>query len=219
MPISRAIARNVTPAVPSAAICALATALISSTVAWRTRSRRGEVAAVPVVMLTAYGIVNAVNNSDPCLPKESPCPAPPTSTSSSEPAAGSGGPPSVSRPAPAPPPRAPTPPGTPPSPGAKAPAAGAAVVSHCAMPPYPDWPAAFPPLTAAVTDGAIAAGAKLVLADNLYLYGPHAGPRTEDLPAAATDRKGRVRAQMAEGLLAAHRQGRLRVTIGRASDY
>jgi nucleoside-diphosphate-sugar epimerase len=103
--------------------------------------------------------------------------------------------------------------------GAKAAAAGAAVVYHCAQPPYTDWPAAFPPLTTAVTDGAAAAGAKLVLADNLYLYGPHDGPLTEDLPAAATDRKGRVRAQMAEGLLAAHRQGRLRVAIGRASNY
>jgi nucleoside-diphosphate-sugar epimerase len=103
--------------------------------------------------------------------------------------------------------------------GAKAATAGAAVVHHCAMPPYTDWPAAFPPLTEAVADGAAAAGARLVMADNLYLYGPHDGPLTEDLPAAATGRKGRVRAQMAEGLLARHRHGRQRVAIGRASDY
>jgi nucleoside-diphosphate-sugar epimerase len=103
--------------------------------------------------------------------------------------------------------------------GAKAAAAGAAVVYHCAQPPYTDWPAAFPPLTDAIAEGAAAAGAKLVLADNLYLYGPHAGPLTEDLPAAATGPKGRVRAEMAERLLAAHRAGRLRVAIGRASNY
>ena len=103
--------------------------------------------------------------------------------------------------------------------GAKAAAAGAAVVYHCAQPPYTDWPAAFPPLTEAVAEGAAAAGAKLVLADNLYLYGPHAGPLTEDLPAAATGPKGRVRAQMAERLLALHREGRLRVALGRASNY
>jgi nucleoside-diphosphate-sugar epimerase len=103
--------------------------------------------------------------------------------------------------------------------GAKAAAAAAAVVYHCAQPPYTDWPAAFPPLTEAIADGAAAAGAKLVLADNLYLYGPHAGPLTEDLPAAATGLKGQVRAQMAERLLAAHRAGRLRVAIGRASNY
>jgi nucleoside-diphosphate-sugar epimerase len=103
--------------------------------------------------------------------------------------------------------------------GARAAAAGAAVVYHCAQPPYTDWPAAFPPLTDAIARGAAAAGAKLVLADNLYLYGPHAGPLTEDLPAAATGPKGRVRAHMAERLLADHRAGRLRVAIGRASNY
>jgi len=103
--------------------------------------------------------------------------------------------------------------------GAKAACAGAAVVYHCAQPPYTNWPAAFPPLTDAIADGAVAAGAKLVLADNLYLYGPHAGPLTEDLPGAATGPKGRVRAEMAERLLAAHREGRLRVAIGRASNY
>src|SRR5215207_540667 len=103
--------------------------------------------------------------------------------------------------------------------GAKAAAEGAAVVYHCAQPPYTDWPAAFPPLTEAIAEGAAAAGAKLVLADNLYLYGPHDGPLTEDLPAAATGPKGRTRARMAEGLLDRHRQGRLRVAIGRASNY
>ncbi|HET6814115.1 MAG TPA: NAD-dependent epimerase/dehydratase family protein, partial [Actinomycetota bacterium] len=79
--------------------------------------------------------------------------------------------------------------------------------------------AAFPPLTEAIAEGATAAGAKLVLADNLYLYGPHDGPLTEDLPAAATGPKGRTRARMAERLLDLHRQGRLRVAIGRASNY
>jgi nucleoside-diphosphate-sugar epimerase len=103
--------------------------------------------------------------------------------------------------------------------GAKAAADGATVVYHCAQPPYTDWPAAFPPLTEAIAEGAAAAGAKLVLADNLYLYGPHDGPLTEDLPAAATGPKGRVRAEMAERLLAGHRAGRLRVAIGRASNY
>jgi len=102
---------------------------------------------------------------------------------------------------------------------AKAACAGAAVVYHCAQPPYTRWPQEFPPLTDAVAAGAATAGAKLVLADNLYLYGPHEGPLTEDLPANPTGPKGRVRALMAERLLAAHRQGRLRVAIGRSSDY
>ena len=41
----------------------------------------------------------------------------------------------------------------------------------------------------------------------------------EDLPYAATGSKGRTRAQMAQDLLAAHRSGKVRVAIGRASDY
>jgi nucleoside-diphosphate-sugar epimerase len=97
---------------------------------------------------------------------------------------------------------------------------GAAVVYNCTNPPYTHWPEMFPPLQAGVLAGAAAAGAKLVAMDNLYMYGPTNGrPLTEDLPYAATGRKGRVRAQMAEELLAAHRAGQVRVAIGRASDY
>jgi nucleoside-diphosphate-sugar epimerase len=103
--------------------------------------------------------------------------------------------------------------------GAKEACAGAAVVYHCAQPAYHRWPQEFLPMTRAILEGAAAAEAKLVLADNLYMYGPVERPMTEDLPYAATNPKGRVRAQMAELLLAAHRAGRLRTTIGRASDY
>src|SRR5512133_858911 len=63
--------------------------------------------------------------------------------------------------------------------------------------PAADWPAAFPPLTEAIAEGATAAGAKLVLADNLYLYGPHDGPLTEDLPPAAAGPEGRAPARPA----------------------
>jgi nucleoside-diphosphate-sugar epimerase len=96
---------------------------------------------------------------------------------------------------------------------------GATVVYHCAQPPYQRWAAEFPALTASVADAAAAAGARLVYADNLYAYGPVDGPLTEDLPALATTTKGRVRALMAERLLAAHRAGTLQVVIGRSSDY
>jgi nucleoside-diphosphate-sugar epimerase len=103
--------------------------------------------------------------------------------------------------------------------GAKEACAGAAVVYHCAQPAYDRWPQEFLPMTRAILEGAAAADAKLVLADNLYMYGPVDRPMTEDLPYAATNPKGRVRAEMAELVLAAHRAGRLRTTIGRASDY
>jgi nucleoside-diphosphate-sugar epimerase len=97
---------------------------------------------------------------------------------------------------------------------------GAAVVYNCTNPPYTKWPEMFPPLQAGVLTGAASAGAKLVVMENLYMYGPTGGrPLIEDLPYAATTRKGRVRAQMSENLMAAHQAGKVRVTIGRASDF
>ena len=103
--------------------------------------------------------------------------------------------------------------------GARQACEGAAVVYHCAQPPYTKWPELFPPMTRAVLDGAAEAGAKLVFADNLYVYGPPDEPMTEETPQRAQGKKGRVRIQMADALLGAHADGRLRVTIGRASDY
>ncbi|MEU0987384.1 NAD-dependent epimerase/dehydratase family protein [Streptomyces sp. NPDC005953] len=103
--------------------------------------------------------------------------------------------------------------------GARAACVDATVVYHCVQPPYHRWPQEFPPLTDAVIDGAAAAGAKLVFADNLYLYGPIDGPISERTPQRPTSRKGTVRKAMAERLLQAHNTGRLKVTIGQASDY
>ncbi|MCM2387644.1 NAD-dependent epimerase/dehydratase family protein [Streptomyces albipurpureus] len=103
--------------------------------------------------------------------------------------------------------------------GARAACADATVVYHCAQPPYHRWPQEFPQLTDAVIEGAAAAGAKLVFADNLYLYGPIDGPVSERSPRRPTSRKGAVRKEMADRLLQAHKSGRLNVTIGQASDY
>jgi nucleoside-diphosphate-sugar epimerase len=54
---------------------------------------------------------------------------------------------------------------------------------------------------------------------NLYGYGRPSGPMTADSPLAATDTKGRVRAQMWREALAAHEAGRVRVTEARAADF
>jgi nucleoside-diphosphate-sugar epimerase len=98
--------------------------------------------------------------------------------------------------------------------------ANAGVVYFCLNPPYTKWPELFPPMQAAVLAGAASAGAKLVALENLYMYGPTGGaPLTEDLPYAATGRKGATRARMAQDLLDAHRAGKVRVAIGRPSDY
>ncbi len=96
---------------------------------------------------------------------------------------------------------------------------GAATVFHAAQPAYHRWAEEFPAMTAAIIEAATRADAKLVMADNLYMYGPSTGALTETLPRAATGRKGVVRAQMEGQLLEAHRSGRTRVTIGRLSDY
>jgi nucleoside-diphosphate-sugar epimerase len=103
--------------------------------------------------------------------------------------------------------------------GARRACAGAAVVYHCAQPGYTKWVEQFPPLTRAVLDGTAEAGAKLVFADNLYVYGRPDGPMTEETPQRAQGKKGRIRIEMAAAILRAHREGRLRSTIGRSSDY
>ena len=63
-------------------------------------------------------------------------------------------------------------------------------------------------------------GALLVTLENIYGYGPTGGkPMTEDLPLAAATVKGRTRAAMTQELLAAAEAGRVRIAIGRASDF
>jgi nucleoside-diphosphate-sugar epimerase/mannose-6-phosphate isomerase-like protein (cupin superfamily) len=96
---------------------------------------------------------------------------------------------------------------------------GAEVVYLCLNAPYDRWAEELPPLQEAVLAGAAASSSKLVVLENLYMYGPHEGPLTESLSYAATDTKGLTRARMSEALLAAHRSGRVRVSIGRASDF
>lgn len=96
---------------------------------------------------------------------------------------------------------------------------GAAVVYHCARPTYTHWWREFPVLNRAVIDAVAEAGAKLVYADNLSMYEPRASPLTELTPATAATKKGSLRGTLAAELLAEHESGRLRVTIGRASDY
>jgi len=99
-------------------------------------------------------------------------------------------------------------------------AKGASVVYQCLNAPYTQWPERFPPLQRGVLAAAERNGALLVSLENLYGYGPTGGkPMTEDLPLAATTVKGRTRAAMTGELLAAAADGRVRVAIGRASDF
>ena len=95
----------------------------------------------------------------------------------------------------------------------------AAVIYQAAQPGYDRWSTDFPPMQAALLAAAEAHDAKLVMADNLYMYGPIEGVMREDTPPRPVGKKGRLRAQLADELLAAHRAGRVRVAIGRSSDY
>ncbi len=98
--------------------------------------------------------------------------------------------------------------------------AGASVVYQCAAPEYTRWTQEFPTLQANVADAAEQAGARLVVVENLYMYGPQTeGPMRETTPMAATGKKGSLRARLSNDLMERHAAGRLRVAIGRASDY
>lgn len=97
---------------------------------------------------------------------------------------------------------------------------GARVIYQALNPSYHRWAQEFPGLQEAAITAAQTAGARLVVMDNVYMYGrPNGRPFTEDRPSAAHTRKGRVRSGMARDLMAAHDAGRVPVTVGRASDF
>jgi nucleoside-diphosphate-sugar epimerase len=98
---------------------------------------------------------------------------------------------------------------------------GATHVYNCTnAPDYHKWPEQFPPLQQGVLEGAAKHGAKLIVLENLYMYGPHGGTAmTETTPMRATGPRGSTRKTMTEELFAAHRAGKVPVTSGRASDF
>lgn len=97
---------------------------------------------------------------------------------------------------------------------------GAAVVYQCAQPAYTKWPEQFPPLQQAIIAGTARNSAKLVIGDNLYMYGDTDGqPIHEGLPYKPHGPKTRTRAQMAKAALQAHEQGLLPVALVRGSDF
>lgn len=100
-------------------------------------------------------------------------------------------------------------------------AAGADVVYFCLNATnYGRWAEEFPPLQRGVLAGAEAAGARLVVLDNLYAYGPTGGrDLVETTREQPTSRKSATRAAMTAELLQAQDAGRVEVAIGRASDY
>jgi nucleoside-diphosphate-sugar epimerase len=97
---------------------------------------------------------------------------------------------------------------------------GTQVVYQSAQPHYHEWPKKFPALQKSIIDGLTGSGAKLVLVENLYMYGATNGiPMTENTPHNAQTRKGKVRSEISNAAFAAHCEGKLRVTAARGSDY
>ncbi|MEV7396025.1 NAD-dependent epimerase/dehydratase family protein [Aeromicrobium sp. NPDC092404] len=98
--------------------------------------------------------------------------------------------------------------------------AGASVLYNCANPAdYTTWGRFWPPLAAAFLVAAERSGAVYAITGNLYPYGPVDQPMREDMPDAATDFKGRLRATMWADAKALHEAGRIRTVEVRGSDY
>ena len=97
-------------------------------------------------------------------------------------------------------------------------ATGASVVYQALNPPYHLWHEFFPGLQAAALAAAKTANAKYVSIENLYMY-DSSKPMTEASPVAPVSRKGALRQQMAEEVMAAHARGEVRTTALRSSDY
>ncbi|MCD0445344.1 NAD-dependent epimerase/dehydratase family protein [Glycomyces sp. A-F 0318] len=97
---------------------------------------------------------------------------------------------------------------------------GAAVIYHAVNVPYHQQVAVLPGVAEAVIAAAARHDAKLVVLDTLYPYGTADGEAiTEQTPWAATSRKGRMRAELDERYLEAHRGGEARTVMGRAADF
>ena len=97
---------------------------------------------------------------------------------------------------------------------------GAKVVYQCSQPRYSEWPQKFPPLQQSIINGLTGSDAKLVIVENLYMYGPTNGvPMKEEMPHNTHTRKGKTRSEMSKAALAAHTAGKVRVAIARGSDF
>ncbi|MEV0892127.1 NAD-dependent epimerase/dehydratase family protein [Promicromonospora sp. NPDC050262] len=99
-------------------------------------------------------------------------------------------------------------------------AEGADYLYNCANPAdYTQWEQVWPPLASSLLAAAERSGAVYGITGTLYPYGPVDVPISEDLPEAATDHKGLLRARMWADAKAAHEAGRIRAVEIRGSDY
>ena len=68
--------------------------------------------------------------------------------------------------------------------------------------------------------GLTGSNAKLVIVENVYMYGDTRGkPMTEAMPYRAHTRKGKVRGEISKAAFDAHRNAELRVTAARGGNF
>lgn len=81
------------------------------------------------------------------------------------------------------------------------------------------WECDWPPIMTNMIDACKKEGCKLVYFDNTYMYGRSDQAITEDQPFAPSGRKAKVKAAMAQQLLAAMSEGRVEALIARAPEF
>lgn len=97
---------------------------------------------------------------------------------------------------------------------------GSSAIYNCANPAYHRWPIDWPPMHKSLMVAAEQTGAVLVMTDNFYSFDSKTiMPMRENDPMNAVGTKGLVRATMSRELLEAHKSGRIRATLARASDF
>lgn len=97
-------------------------------------------------------------------------------------------------------------------------AEGATTLYQALNPEYHQWHELFPGLQAGALAAARATGAIYVSIENLYMY-DSSGIISEESPIAPLSKKGMLRQQMAEEVMAAHGRGEIRAVALRSSDY
>jgi len=97
---------------------------------------------------------------------------------------------------------------------------GATVIYNCINIPYSKWVDDYISLTKKFIKLVSNSKAKIIIIDNLYMYGSnYVEPLREDMESLAQTKKGKVRAEIADLYLQAHKEGRINVAICRASDF
>jgi nucleoside-diphosphate-sugar epimerase len=96
--------------------------------------------------------------------------------------------------------------------------AGADCVYHCALPPMDSWLPTYVDIATSLITAAGQVDARLVYADDTWMYGKVDGPMREDTPIRPVVYKGALRALVAEMITSAHARGQTRTVIARAGE-